>query len=107
MRAAGEIEAASANPNDLPEPLVLASRIESPSMVLRRLRCDERCDLLRVNDRILTLVGALLPHEPHSLDAIHLATAERLRGEIGELITYDDRMADAARSLGHRVTAPA
>ena len=67
----------------------------------------ERCDLVRVNDRILTLAGALLPHELRSLDAIHLATAERLRGEIGELITYDDRMADAARSLGHRVTAPA
>ena len=42
MRAAGEIEAALNDPNDLPEPLVLASQIESPSMVLRRLRRDER-----------------------------------------------------------------
>jgi uncharacterized protein len=66
-----------------------------------------RCDLVRVNDRLLSLAGTLLPSDLRSLDAIHLATAERLRGEISELITYDDRMADAARTLGHRVAAPA
>ena len=66
-----------------------------------------RCDLVRINDRILNLAGTLLPPELRSLDAIHLATAERLRDDISELLTYDDRMADAARVLGHRVTAPA
>jgi prevent-host-death family protein len=42
MRAAGEIEAATEDPNDLPEPLLLSPRIESPSTVLSRLRRDER-----------------------------------------------------------------
>lgn len=65
-----------------------------------------RCDLVRLNDRLLSLASTLAPHELRSLDAIHLATADRLRGEIGELITYDDRMAAAARDLGHRVSAP-
>ncbi len=65
-----------------------------------------RCDLVRVNDRVLSLAGTLLPLDLRSLDAIHLATAERLRGDISEVVTYDDRMAEAACILGHRVAAP-
>jgi prevent-host-death family protein len=42
MRAAGEIESASEDPNDLPEPLVLAAEIESASSALQRLRRDDR-----------------------------------------------------------------
>jgi len=42
MRAAGELDAATESPDDLPEPLVLAVGVESPSSVLRRLRRDER-----------------------------------------------------------------
>ena len=66
-----------------------------------------RCDLVRVNDRVLALAGTLLPPDLRSLDAIHLATAERLRDEVTELVIYDDRMAAAARELGFRVSAPA
>lgn len=42
LRAAGEIEPASADLDDLPEPLVLAPEIERPSAALARLRRDER-----------------------------------------------------------------
>ncbi len=65
-----------------------------------------RCDLVRVNDRVLNLAGTMGPADLRSLDAIHLATAERLRDEISELVVYDQRMADAARQLGHRVSSP-
>ncbi len=65
-----------------------------------------RLDLVRVNDRVLNLAGSLLPPELRSLDAIHFATAERLRDELGSFVTYDERMAAIARTLGHRVTAP-
>ncbi len=65
-----------------------------------------RCELVRVNDRVLNAAATLLPAEVRSLDAIHLATAQRIRGEISEVITYDDRMATAARSLGLRTSAP-
>lgn len=63
-------------------------------------------DLFRVNDRVLDAAGLLLPLTLRSLDAIHLATARELGDELGALVTYDDRMAAAARALGHRVTAP-
>ena len=42
MYAAGEIEAASATLEDLPEPLVLPDNMEMPSAALGRLRRDER-----------------------------------------------------------------
>jgi predicted nucleic acid-binding protein len=64
-------------------------------------------NLVRVNDRVLDLAGSILPIELRSLDAIHLATAERLGSELGSFVTYDERMAAAARQLGHRVSAPA
>jgi hypothetical protein len=42
MRAAGEVDPASADLDDLPEPLVLPDDVEAPSAVLARLRRDER-----------------------------------------------------------------
>jgi predicted nucleic acid-binding protein len=65
-----------------------------------------RLDLVRVNDRVLDMAGTLEPAELRSLDAIHLATAQMLGEDLGQIITYDDRMADAARSLGLKTTAP-
>ena len=66
-----------------------------------------RCDLVRLNDRVLDRAGAMEPETLRSLDAIHLATAERLGADLGGLITYDDRLAHAARRLGLRVSSPA
>jgi prevent-host-death family protein len=42
MRAAGDVEAASASMDDLPDPLPLQPGQEAPSLVLSRLRADER-----------------------------------------------------------------
>jgi uncharacterized protein len=66
-----------------------------------------RCDLVRLNDRVLDRAGEMAPDTWRSLDAIHLATAERLGSDLGGLVTYDDRLAHAARRLGLRVSSPA
>lgn len=42
MRLAGEIDAATGELNDLPDPLALPAGVELPSVVLARLRRDER-----------------------------------------------------------------
>ena len=42
LRALGEIEPATGDLDDLPDPLVLAPDLERPSDVLERLRRDER-----------------------------------------------------------------
>jgi len=63
-------------------------------------------DLVRVNDRVLSAAGALLPAELRSLDAIHLATARQMGADLGQVVTYDERMAEAAKALGLRVNTP-
>ncbi len=63
-------------------------------------------ELFRVNNRVLTMAGALLPLELRSLDAIHLATANQLGEELGPIVTYDDRMLDAADHLGLKTVSP-
>ncbi len=63
-------------------------------------------DLVRVNDRVLDAAGTLLPSDVRSLDAIHLATAQQLGSDLAQIVTYDDRMLDAARHLGIRTAAP-
>jgi len=70
-------------------------------------RALTRIDLVRVNDHILDLAGTLLPTEVRSLDSIHLATAARVGSDLREFVTYDDRLAAAARAIGYRVSAPA
>jgi prevent-host-death family protein len=42
MRAAGDVESARAELDDLPEPVMLPRQTELPSRVLARLRRDER-----------------------------------------------------------------
>jgi len=63
-------------------------------------------DLVRINDKILTAAGSIEPDEVRSLDAIHLATAHRLGGDLASLVTYDDRMAHAAQQLRLRTARP-
>jgi hypothetical protein len=64
-------------------------------------------ELLRVNDRVLAEAGRLQPAELRSLDAIHLASVRQLGATLKRVVTYDARMADAARALGLTVAAPA
>jgi prevent-host-death family protein len=42
LRAAGDLDPATADIIDLPEPLILASGVETPSDTIARLRRDER-----------------------------------------------------------------
>jgi predicted nucleic acid-binding protein len=65
-----------------------------------------RFDLVRLNDRVLNAAGLLLPAGLRTLDAIHLATARQLGDEVRALVTYDGRMAEAARQLDYRVVSP-
>jgi predicted nucleic acid-binding protein len=52
--------------------------------------------------------GGVLAHELtlRSLDAIHLSAAEEIRPHITTIVTYDRRMADAARQRAFDVAAP-
>jgi uncharacterized protein len=50
--------------------------------------------------------AARLPGRLRSLDAVHVASAALLGSELIALVTYDKRMADAARGAGLPVAMP-
>jgi uncharacterized protein len=62
--------------------------------------------LIRIDDPILEAAGRIQPAAVRTLDAIHIATALTLGPGIGELVTYDIRMASAARQYGLLVVSP-
>jgi len=64
-------------------------------------------EIIQLKDELLDRAANLEPPALRSLDAIHLAAALELADEPGELVTYDQRMQDAARALGFTVVAPA
>ena len=67
-----------------------------------------RLYLLVIDREVLDNAATLSPGtQLRSLDAIHLATAQLLGGELRSIVTYDLRMAQAAGSVGMSVTSPA
>jgi uncharacterized protein len=72
--------------------------------VARRLFSAIR--LVRIDEPLLDRAGDLDPRELRSLDAIHLAAALAIGPDLGVLLTYDDRLAEAARQRGLVVQSP-
>jgi uncharacterized protein len=63
-------------------------------------------ELVDLDSRIRILAQAISPATVRSLDAIHLATALRIGGQLTSFVTYDKRLADAATVAGLTVDAP-
>ncbi len=55
---------------------------------------------------IVAAAGSIGPATLRTLDAIHLASAAALGDDLEAVVTYDRRMADAARVLGMLDVAP-
>jgi len=77
-----------------------------PEAVARGELVLRRIQLVRVNDRVLRAAGRMTPAELRSLDAIHLASARELGLPVRQIVTYDERMADAAKACGWAVSSP-
>jgi len=87
--------------------VIRALLLEGDDGIARGRAVLGRVELLRVNDRVLNAAGVLLPSDLRSLDAIHLATAGQLGSDLGQIVTYDDKMLEGARQLGFKVASPA
>ena len=66
----------------------------------------EVIDLADLSAGIRVLARAVTPASVRSLDAIHLATALQIRGELDAFVTYVKRLADAAATAGLHVEIP-
>lgn len=87
--------------------VIRALLLEGDEGVARGRAVLGRVELARVNDRVLNAAGVLLPLDLRSLDAIHLATAGQLGPDLDQIITYDERMLDAAKRLRLKTASPA
>ena len=62
--------------------------------------------MVQASPAIFEEAARLDPAELRSLDAVHLATALALGDDLEGILTYDDRLADAASRNGIPVLAP-
>jgi len=62
--------------------------------------------LLPLDEAVLTRAKTLAPARMRTLDALHLATALSLGGDLAVLVTYDDRLGEAAQAAGLTVLSP-
>lgn len=87
--------------------VVRAVRPEGEGAVERARELLADVSLVALGGSLLSAAADLDEPELRSLDAIHVAAAVSLGDDLAELITYDRRMAEAARGFGLPVIAPA
>jgi predicted nucleic acid-binding protein len=66
----------------------------------------ERLNFVAVTTKVLDVAAEIRPPELRTLDAIHLAAAMSVP-ELRALVTYDNRVANAAADAGVAVVSPA
>lgn len=87
--------------------LVRAARRVAPDRMEQARVVLESLTILDLPTATFEEAGRLGSDALRSLDATHLAAALTLGDDLEGLVTYDDRLAKAARALGIPVIAPA
>ncbi|MGH3672156.1 MAG: type II toxin-antitoxin system VapC family toxin [Pseudonocardiaceae bacterium] len=100
-----------------PEPMLVSSVLARTEVVRAVARTDP--DAVHLAIELLAAISVveldvsladqaarLDPAELRSLDALHMAAALRLGPALGSMISYDERMVDAARRHGVAVAHP-
>lgn len=77
-----------------------------PDRALQARAVLDAVNLVGVSTSVFEDAGRLEPAMMRSLDALHLAAALDLGDDLEGLVTYDDRLADAATANGVVVVAP-
>lgn len=86
--------------------LLRAVRRVAPGRLLRARQVLGAVTLVGVSTALFEEAARLDPTVLRTLDAIHLAAALDLGDDLDAVVTYDDRLADAALANGIAVTAP-
>jgi len=72
-----------------------------------RARIISDLEVLEFTPEVAAVAATVGGPALRTLDAIHIATALALLPDLDAFVTYDDRMAEAARNLGLPVVRPA
>ena len=86
--------------------LLRAVRRTDPDLSVRARAVLNLVTTVEVGTSVFEQAGRLDPPTVRSLDAIHLASALSFSDELEALVTYDNRLADAARANGVETVAP-
>lgn len=86
--------------------LIRAVRRAVPDRMLQARAVLDAVVLTQVTPAVFENAGRLDPAGLRSLDAIHLAAALDLGDDLDGLVTYDDRLAEAAEFNGVAVVTP-
>jgi uncharacterized protein len=86
--------------------VVRAVRLSDPAAVARARKVVATLILIRLDDEIYAAAADLEPPLMRSLDAIHIAAALSLGGDLAGIVTYDRQMTVGAQELGLHVEAP-
>ena len=86
--------------------LMRAVRRVVPDRALLARKVLDSVTLVEVTTAVFEEAGRLDPAALRSLDAIHLAAALDLGDDLEGVVTYDERLAEAAMSNGVAVVAP-
>jgi uncharacterized protein len=87
--------------------LVRAVRRHAPDAMLEAREVLHAVTLLSLNAWTFEEAGRLDPAILRTLDAVHVAAALDLGDDLEGMVTYDDRLAEAAHAHGVPVLAPA
>lgn len=86
--------------------LLRAVRRVVPDQVVRAREVLDSVTLIAVTTAIFEAAGRLEPTTLRTLDAVHLAAALDIGDELEGIVTYDDRLAEAALANGVAVVSP-
>ncbi len=86
--------------------LLRATRRVDGDLVVRARLVLDVVTMVQIPTSVFHAAGRLDPVPLRSLDALHIATALELGDGLVGLVTYDDRLAAAARANGIPVDAP-
>jgi uncharacterized protein len=78
----------------------------SPAALTRLPQVLDLIDLVDLTPTIRAGAQAVDPVTVRSLDAIHLATALHIRGQLIAFVAYDSRLCEAAKTAGLPVQVP-
>jgi predicted nucleic acid-binding protein len=86
--------------------LLRTVRRAAPDRVVQAREALATVTLVAVTTAIFEEAGRLDPTTLRTLDAVHLASALELGDDLDGIVTYDNRLAEAARDHGIAVIAP-
>ncbi len=86
--------------------LMRAVRRAAPDRVAQARAVLDSITLINVSVQTFEQAGRLVPAAMRTLDAVHLSAALELGDDLDGIVTYDDRLAEAARLNGVSASAP-